>query len=82
VQAYLPQPAITILLDIAPEVSAARKSQNRDRFESDLPMLERVRASYLRQAEDLPWLVVDAARPVEAVAADVANAVARRLGLP
>jgi len=82
VQAYLPQPAITILLDIAPEVAAARKSRNRDKFESDLPMLGRVRASYLRQADDLRWLVVDAARPVEAVAADVANAVATRLGLP
>jgi thymidylate kinase len=44
-------------------------------------MLGRVRASYLRQAEDLLWLVVDAARPVEAVAADVATAVATRLGL-
>jgi thymidylate kinase len=81
VQAYLPQPAITILLDIAPEVAAARKSRNRDKFESDLPMLGRVRASYLRQAGDLLWLVVDAARPVEAVAADVVSAVATRLGL-
>ena len=81
-QAYLPQPSLTILLDIAPEVAAARKAKNRDRFESDLPMLGRVRASYLRQAEDLLWIVIDAARPVEDVAADVASAVARRLGLP
>ncbi len=82
VQAYLPQPDVTILLDIAPEVAAARKAENRDRFESDLPMLGRVRASYRRQAEDLLWIVIDAARPVEAVAADVASAVARRLGPP
>jgi thymidylate kinase len=39
-----------------------------------------VRASYRRQAEDLLWIVIDAARPVEAVAADVASAVERRLG--
>jgi dTMP kinase len=82
VQAYLPQPSLTILLDIAPEVAAARKAKNRDRFESDLPMLGRVRASYRRQAEDLLGIVIDAARPVEAVAADVASAVERRLGPP
>jgi dTMP kinase len=80
-QAYLPQPDATILLDIAPEVAAARKAKGRDKFESDLPMLGRVRASYLRQAADLLWLVVDAARPVESVAAGVARAVATRLGL-
>jgi dTMP kinase len=81
VQVYLPQPSATVLLDIAPEVAASRKSKGRDKFESDLPMLGRVRASYLRQATDLSWLVVDAARPVDIVAADVASAVARRLGL-
>jgi dTMP kinase len=80
-QAYLPQPDVTILLDIAPEVAAARKAKGRDKFESDLPMLGRVRASYLRQAADLLWLVIDAARPVEAVAANVTTAVATRLGL-
>jgi dTMP kinase len=63
VQAYLPQPDVTVLLDIAPEVAAARKAKNRDRFESDLPMLGRVRASYQRQAADLAWIVVDAAPP-------------------
>jgi len=81
VQAYLPQPSLTILLDIAPEAAAARKAANRDRFERDLPMLGRVRASYRRLAEDLLWVVIDAARPVDQVAADVAGAVERRLGL-
>jgi dTMP kinase len=82
VQAYLPQPSLTILLDIAPEAAAARKAANRDRFERDLPMLGRVRASYRRLAEDLLWAVIDAARPVDAVAADVASAVGQRLGRP
>jgi dTMP kinase len=80
VQAYLPQPSLTILLDIAPEVAAARKAKNRDKFESDLPMLGRVRASYQRQAADLLWIVIDAARPADVIAADVATAVERRLG--
>ena len=80
VQAYLPQPDVTVLLDIAPEVAAARKAKNRDKFESDLPMLGRVRGSYQRQAADRLWIVIDAARPADVVAADVATAVERRLG--
>jgi dTMP kinase len=82
VQAYLPQPSLTVLLDIAPEAAAARKAANRDRFERDLPMLGRVRASYRRQADELLWVVIDAARPVDEVAADVVSAVERRLGQP
>ena len=81
IQVYLPQPSATVLLDISPDVAAARKSKGRDKFESDLPMLGRVRRSYLRQAADLSWLVVDAAQPVDEVAEAVATAVASRLGL-
>ncbi|MEI6668525.1 MAG: dTMP kinase [Acidobacteriota bacterium] len=81
-QVYLPQPAITVLLDIAPEVSAARKAQNRDAYERDLAMLSRVRVSYLRQAAQPGWITIDAARPAQQVAAEVANAVASRLAQP
>src|SRR3977135_2980196 len=35
-QKYLPAPALTIMLDIAPETAAARKSADRDRYERDL----------------------------------------------
>ena len=77
-QQYLPRPATTILLDIAPEVSAARKAQNRDSYERDLEMLSRVRASYLRQASEAGWVIVDASRPVDAVAADVTRAMSLR----
>ena len=78
-QVYLPQPHVTVVLDIAPEVAAARKAQNRDAYERDLAMLARVRVSYLRQASSPGWVVIDAARPVELVAADVASAVASTL---
>src|SRR5262245_23017172 len=50
IQKYLPQPDITFLLDISPEVSARRKTQDRDRYERDLSLLGRVRDSYRRQA--------------------------------
>src|SRR5512136_1166376 len=50
IQRYLPQPDLTIVLDIAPETAVARKAAGRDRFERDLALLGRVRASYRRQA--------------------------------
>jgi dTMP kinase len=78
-QQYLPQPDVTILLDIAPEVSARRKQRDRDRYERDLALLARVRESYVRQAAAGGWVRLDANRDREAVAADVYAAVAARL---
>ena len=76
IQRYLPQPDITFLLDIAPEVSARRKTADRDKFERDLSMLARVRESYLRQSTQAHWVRLDAARDPGTVAADVWGAVA------
>ena len=73
----LPPADVTVLLDIAPEVAAARKQQHRDAFEQDLALLGRVRASYLRQAASAPgWHLVDAARDRDDVATEVQSLVA------
>jgi dTMP kinase len=77
-QRFLPQPDITFLLDIAPEVSARRKTADRDKYERDLALLARVRNSYLRQAKS-GWVHLDADRDRNAVAEDVYTAVAERL---
>jgi dTMP kinase len=77
-QKYLPDPDITFLLDIAPETSARRKTSDRDKYERDLALLARVRDSYIRQADE-GWIQLDADRDRNAVAADVAAAVERRL---
>ncbi len=79
IQKYLPQPDITFLLDIAPEVSANHKTANRDKYESDLSLLSRVRDSYLRQASRAGWERLDASRDKSAIAGDVWNAVGARL---
>lgn len=72
IQRVLPVPDVTVLLDLAPAVAAARKVAQRDRFEQDLELLGRVRDSYLRQAAaGRGWVVVDAARPADHVALDV-----------
>lgn len=79
VQRHLPQPDLTFLLDIAPDVSARRKAADRDKYERDLALLARVRESYLRQAEAGAWVRLDADRDRAAVAADVFAAVKRLL---
>ena len=79
IQRHLPTPDLTILLDIAPETAAGRKTLNRDRFERDLEMLSRVRESYRAQAQASRWLQLDGERPKDAVAADVLTAVERLL---
>jgi dTMP kinase len=78
VQKHLPQPDITILLDIDPQVSVRRKTADRDRYERDLALLERVRDSYLRQVSSA-WVRIDADRDRDAVAADVWRALALRV---
>ena len=78
IQRYLPQPDITFLLDIAPEVSAQRKTADRDKYERDLALLARVRDSYLRQSAN-GWVRLSADRDRDAVGADVFAAVERKL---
>jgi len=79
VQRYLPPPGLTILLDIAPETAAGRKTANRDKYERDLALLSRVRESYRRQAMGEGWLRLDGERAKDVVAADVFRAVSPRL---
>lgn len=78
-QLYLPQPDLTLLLDIAPKTAVERKSTGRDRYERDLELLERVRESYLRQAEQSDWTLVDGEQNKEQVAAALAVALEPRL---
>jgi dTMP kinase len=82
VQRFLPQPDLTILLDIAPEIAVQRKAAGRDRYERDLALLSRVRESYRRQAEQNGWLRLDGERPRDVVSSDVLSAVATRLAPP
>ena len=82
IQKYLPVATLTILLDIAPETAVGRKAVDRDRYERDLAMQERVRASYHRLAQDEGWVRLDGERPKDAIAADVLSAVLSRLELP
>jgi dTMP kinase len=74
IQRFLPQPDVTILLDIAPETAVARKASGRDRYERDLELLGRVRQSYLGLAAQSDWLRIDGAQSKDVVEAEVAAA--------
>src|SRR5262249_1382941 len=78
-QKFLPPPALTIMLDIAPETAVERKAVDRDRYERDLAMQARVRESYRRQAAAGGWVVLDGERDKHEIAADVFAAVRSRV---
>lgn len=79
IQRHLPPPAITVLLDIAPETAVSRKGDGRDRYERDLPLLSRVRESYHRQAVRHAWVVIDGEQSPDEVTRAVEQAVLSRI---
>jgi thymidylate kinase len=69
-----PKPDLVVYLDAPAEVLLARKQ------EGTLESLEQRRQDYLRLAEVFEhFVVVDATRPPEVVASDVADAIMRHL---
>jgi dTMP kinase len=78
-QRFLPPATLTIMLDIAPETAARRKSADRDRYERDLALLARVRDSYRRQAAAPGWVVLDGEGTMDAIAEQVYDAAMRVL---
>lgn len=79
IQQFLPRADLTIFIDIAPATAARRKAHDRDRYERDLALLERVRQSYLRQAGQQGWVRIDGERSKDEIADDLFAAVAERL---
>ena len=78
-QRFLPVADLTILLDIAPRLAVERKTVGRDRYERDLVLLDRVRESYLRQAEQPDWIRVDGERGKAQVAQEIGVLVGEKL---
>ena len=82
VQQPLPQPDLTILLDIAPATAVERKALGRDRYERDLQLLARVRDSYRRQAAHPTWVRIDGEQERSRIAVAIDEAVASALHIP
>jgi dTMP kinase len=81
IQRALPQPSLTLFMDMSPAVSLTRKKADRDKFERDMPLLGRVRESYTRQSAASNWARIDAEAGKDAVSQAVLTAVRSRLGL-
>jgi dTMP kinase len=81
IQRVLPQPSLTLFMDMPPSVSLTRKKADRDRFERDMPLLGRVRESYVRQAKSADWARIDAEQDKDAVSQAVLSAVRSQLRL-
>lgn len=73
-------PDLTLLLDIDPRISLARKT-DLDRIEQRGSFLDAVRRAYLDMAISQPqrWVIIDAARPADDVFSDVLGVVLKRL---
>ena len=63
----LPEPSITILLDLSPEISLNRKMSGRDIHERDQELLKGVRKEYLKLAKRWGWIIVDASSDPDTV---------------
>jgi dTMP kinase len=76
---------LSVLVDLAPEVAAARLGAQADRLERlGLGFAARVREGFLAQAEADParWVVVDGDVEVRALGAHILSVVRERLGEP
>ncbi len=75
------EPDITFLLDIDPEAALERvcKRGETSRFEH-LEYLKRVRANYLRIAEERGFVTVDASRNSGDISRDIINYIKERIG--
>lgn len=77
-------PQVTILLDLDPQVGAARLTEAPDRLESAGDEFhQRTRKAFLDRAAHDParWVVLDAAAPIETIATQIREAVAERLAI-
>ena len=63
----MPQSDYIFLLDADPELSQSRKEKLRDRYEADLPFLNRVSSVYNALAVPGRWFAIDANQPRETI---------------
>ncbi|MCL4437326.1 MAG: dTMP kinase [Thaumarchaeota archaeon] len=77
----LPEPGLTVLLDVPIAASLERKTAERDVHERDQDLLRRVREEYLKLAARWGWRVINGARGTDLVQRDVWRTVEEKLQL-
>lgn len=80
INSLVPRPDVTVILDVEPELAISRVKQRGalEKYEQ-MAFLRRVREIYLARAREEGYPVVDAARPPEVVAREVAEIVKKAL---
>ena len=76
------QPNLTVVLDMSPEAARSRLTRPLDRMELEgVEFQRRLREGFLSEAGRRPGqiLLIDAARPVDVVQADIRRAIEERL---
>lgn len=71
----LPRSDLVIVLDAPPTFLASRRSVNKDVYEADLRLQERVRKTYRELARKFRWIIIDATGDVETVHRRILKAV-------
>lgn len=76
--AALPRPNLVILLDV-PRAESFRRKAERDAFEKDEELLDKIAQNYKVLAEEQGWHVIDATRPRDEIHGEIRREVMRRL---
>ncbi|MGI0090798.1 MAG: dTMP kinase, partial [Nitrososphaerales archaeon] len=79
IESRMPKSDYVFYLRISPEVSAARKRQNRDRYETDLNFLDRVTSVYEALAEQDHWFTIRSDQTREIVHYEIVKTVSSLL---
>jgi len=77
----LPQPSLTILIDLPSREALKRKRRVKklDRYEKNLGYIERVRQAYLHLAKEKRWKIVDGVKSREELEEEIWDYVSKRL---
>lgn len=64
-EAGLPRADLVLVLDAPPSVLSSRRGSNKDRYERNIGLQERVRSVYLELAKEFGWTIVDADQGIQ-----------------
>ncbi len=78
-EADLPKADLVLVLDAPPSTLYQRRGLNKDRYERDRGLQERVRESYLDLSAKLGWKVIDAAQGIQKTSSAMTTAVSEAL---
>ena len=81
VHATLPEPDLTVLLEISPTTSAERTRSQQNKRPPDLPKLHRLQASYTKQSSRPGWHTLDATKSILAISDRIQRATGETINM-